>query len=136
MMQALSLSRRHVLLGGEAPLAARFQAIGQPEGFRVLRARTGFAQLRGPDGGTTAIRGFEGAVPGPTLRIKRGDELKVRLTNELVTDTAIHWHGVRVPNAMDGVVGLTQTPVGPGESFDYHFAPPDPGTFWFHASPR
>lgn len=124
-------------MGAGAVLAAPCLASAQPDGFRVLRARTGTAQLRGPDRGTTAIRGFEGAVPGPALRVKRGEELKVRLVNELVTNTAIHWHGVRVPNAMDGVVGLTQAAaVGPGESFEYRFTPPDAGTFWYHAAPR
>src|SRR6266550_8435620 len=106
------------ILGASAALVAPFGADAQPEGFRVLRARAGSAQLRGPDGGTTPIRGFEGTVPGPVLRVKRGGELRVRLVNELVTDTAIHWHGMRVPNAMDGAVGLTQPAVGPGESLD------------------
>src|SRR4029077_14430837 len=114
-----SVSRRSVVLGAGAAIAAAVLASAQLDGFRVLRARTGTAQLRGPDGGVTPIRGFEGAVPGPVLRVKRGEELKVRLVNELVTDTGMHWHGVRVPNAMDGVVGLTQATVGPGENFDY-----------------
>src|SRR5205807_4461813 len=123
-------------LGAGAAFAAPFRANAQPDGFRVIRARAGSAQLGGPEGGATPIRGFDGTVPGPILRIKRGEELRVRLVNELVTDTAVHWHGVRVPNAMDGVVGLTQAPVGPGESFDYRFMPPDAGTFWYRASPR
>ena len=78
--------------------------------------------------------GFDGAVPGPTLRVKRGDELRVRLVNELAEPSAVHWHGVRLPNAMDGVPPLTQPPVAPGASFDYRFRPPDAGTFWYHAS--
>ncbi len=48
--------------------------------------------------------------------------------------TAIHWHGVRGPNAMDGVPGLTQAAVEPGASFDYRFTPPDAGTFWYRGS--
>src|SRR5690349_16826652 len=135
-MMRLSVSRRSVLLGAGATLAAPRGALAQTDGFRVIRARTGTAQLRGPDGAATPIRGFEGAVPGPGLRIKRGEELRVRIANDLVTETAIHWHGVRVPNAMDGVVGLTQPAIGPGESFDYRFTPTDAGTFWYHALPR
>src|SRR5947207_712663 len=131
-----SVSRRSVVLGAGAAFAAPFRAYAQPDGFRVIRARAGSAQLRGPEGGATPIRGFEGTVPGPVLRVKRGEELKVRLVNELVIDTAVHWHGVRVLNATDGVVGLTQSAVGPGESFDYRFAPPDAGTFWYRASSR
>src|SRR5437588_3081023 len=138
MMRVLcqSVSRRSVVLGAGAFAATSLTTGAQPDGVRIIRARTGSAQLRGPEGGMTAIRGFEGAVPGPVLRIKRGEELKVRLVNDLVTETAIHWHGVRVPNAMDGVAGLTQAPVGPGESFDYRFAPHDAGTFWYRASTR
>ena len=70
--------------------------------------------------------------PGPTLRVKQGEELKVRLVNDLKQSTVIHWHGLRLPNAMDGVPFLTQKPIEPGASFDYHFAPPDAGTFWYH----
>ena len=77
--------------------------------------------------------GFDGTLPGPTLRVKRGEELRARLINELTEATSIHWHGVRVPNAMDGVPGLTQPAVAPGASFDYRFRPPDAGTFWYHA---
>src|SRR5690348_10462652 len=111
------VSRRGVIGGSVAvgatlfPLSSRAQSRAQPDGFRVITARTGTANLRGGDAGPTPIRGFEGSVPGPVLRIKRGEELKVRLVNELVTDMTLHWYGVRVPNAMDGVAGLTQTPV-------------------------
>jgi len=72
------------------------------------------------------------AGPGPTLRLRRGEELRVRLINDANAPTAIHWHGVRVPNAMDGVPGLTQAPAAPGASFDYRFTPLDAGTFWYH----
>jgi FtsP/CotA-like multicopper oxidase with cupredoxin domain len=132
------VSRRFVVSGGMALGATMFAlpARAQSDGFRVITARNGTASLRGGDAGPTPIRGFEGTVPGPALRVKRGEELKVRLTNELVTDTTIHWHGVRVPNAMDGVAGLTQTPVSPGDSFDYRFAPPDAGTYWYYVPSR
>jgi FtsP/CotA-like multicopper oxidase with cupredoxin domain len=94
--------------------------LAQTDGFKVLRARE---------------TGYEGAVPGPILRARRGEEVKVRLVNETSAATAIHWHGVRVPNAMDGT-SLTQDPVAPGAHFDYRFVPPDAGTFWYRASPR
>src|SRR5262249_50248301 len=59
---------------------------------------------------------------------------KLRLVNALPVDTSIHWHGVRLPSAMDGVVYLTQQPIAPGGSFDYRFTPPDAGTYWYHPS--
>lgn len=131
------LTRRAVIAGaGATSMLLGTGLTAQPDGFRVIRARPGSAQLRGPNQGPTPIRGFDGLVPGPVLRVKRGEEVKVRLSNELVADTAIHWHGVRLPNAMDGVPGLTQAPVSPGESFDYRFTPPDAGTFWYRASTR
>jgi FtsP/CotA-like multicopper oxidase with cupredoxin domain len=48
------------------------------------------------------------------------------------SDTTVHWHGIRLPNAMDGVPGFTQPPIRPGESFTYELTPPDAGTFWYH----
>jgi FtsP/CotA-like multicopper oxidase with cupredoxin domain len=77
--------------------------------------------------------GYDGIVPGPTLRARRGEELRVRLVNDLATPTSVHWHGIRLPNAMDGVPALTQPAIAPGASFDYRFRPPDAGTFWYHA---
>jgi FtsP/CotA-like multicopper oxidase with cupredoxin domain len=57
----------------------------------------------------------------------------IAFTNRLAEPTTVHWHGMRVENAMDGVSGLTQAPVQPGETFDYRFTPKDAGTFWAHA---
>jgi len=81
----------------------------------------------------TFVSSYDGTVPGPTLRITRGEDLCVRVVNDLAEPTSVHWHGVRLPNAMDGVPGLTQAPIAPGTSFDYRFRPPDAGTFWYHA---
>lgn len=66
------------------------------------------------------------------IRLKRGEMAHLLLRNQLKDHTAIHWHGLRVPHAMDGVPYVTQDPVKHGEEFMYSFAPPDPGTFFFH----
>ena len=71
-------------------------------------------------------------MPFPVLRARAGEEMRAELVNNLQEHTSIHWHGVRVPNAMDGVPYMTQMPVLPSERFTYTFAPPDPGTFFFH----
>ena len=76
--------------------------------------------------------GYNGRVPGPTLRFKQGERLHVMLENALPDATSIHWHGIRLPNAMDGVPHLTQPPVEPGARFEYEFDLPDAGTFWYH----
>jgi FtsP/CotA-like multicopper oxidase with cupredoxin domain len=134
----LASSRRRFLIGAGLALSAlRLPATAAAQGladeFRVLPARAGVAALRGPEQTPTAIWGYDGAVPGPTLRVRRGDELKVRLLNKLPEPTLIHWHGLRLPNAMDGVPHLTQEPVVPGASFDYRFRAVDAGTYWYHS---
>lgn len=84
------------------------------------------------DGRPLEVWAYNGQVPGPTLRIRLGETLRVKFTNRLAHPTTVHWHGVRVPNGMDGVPGVTQPPVRPGETFVYEFTPKDAGTFWFH----
>ena len=128
------LSRRRFLAGtgvafGSLGLPAILRAEVASDGFRILRAGQG--ATRG-EGQPPSWR-YDGTAPGRTLRLKRGEELRIRLVNELPEPTTIHWHGVRLPNAMDGVPHLTQPPVAPGASFDYVFRPPDAGTFWYHA---
>lgn len=75
---------------------------------------------------------YNGERPGQTIRIKHGQKLRVNFKNNLDEATTIHWHGVRVPNEMDGVPYVTQNPVEPGDTFVYEFTPKDAGTFWFH----
>ena len=136
-----ALNRRHVIAGLGVSLTAlalpRSSRAAEPvtlaaDGIRLLHARAGQARLRGPQEAATPIWGYDGMSPGPTLRVKQGEELKVRLINNLDQATVIHWHGLRIDNAMDGVPHLTQVPVEPGQSFDYRFTPPDAGTFWYH----
>ena len=70
--------------------------------------------------------------PPPVLRLRRGETFVAEVTNTLEDYTAMHWHGLRVPNVMDGVPYLTQVPMGPGDSYRYEFTPQDAGTFWYH----
>ncbi|MFO0842280.1 MAG: multicopper oxidase family protein [Gemmataceae bacterium] len=88
------------------------------------------------DGRPVQVWAYNGQVPGPTLRIRLGETLRVAFTNRLPQPSTIHWHGVRVPNRMDGVPGVTQPPVPPGGTFVYEFTPKDAGTFWFHPHVR
>ena len=71
-------------------------------------------------------------MPGPLLRFKKGERVRIVAENALPAPTAIHWHGVRVPNDMDGVPFVTQAPIKVGERFTYEFALPDSGTYWYH----
>lgn len=82
-------------------------------------------------GRVTRAWGFNGRVPGPTIEARVGDVLEVRLTNRLPEPTTIHWHGLRLPAAMDGT-DMVQHPIAPGTTFTYRFKLLDAGTFWYH----
>ena len=77
--------------------------------------------------------GYDGGVPGPEIRVTEGDTLRVKVLNRLPADTTIHWHGLPVPNAMDGVPHITQPPIKSGEEFTYEFVVPTAGTYVYHS---
>lgn len=130
------VSRRSVLLAGAGlalsraipPLPARAAQGGEYK----LVAKPGRVALVGEGQPQTAVWAYDGKVPGPTLRLRQGEPARIIVENRLNEDTTVHCHGIRLPNAMDGVPGLTQPPIRPGESFTYEFTPPDAGTFWYH----
>jgi len=76
--------------------------------------------------------GFNNQIPAPTIKAKKGDELFIKVKNNLPEPTLIHWHGIRLPAAMDGT-GEMQKSIQPGEEFEYRFVVSDAGTFWFHS---
>ena len=76
--------------------------------------------------------GYNGQSPGPTIEVVEGDRVRLFVTNKLPEHTAVHWHGQRLPNGMDGVGGLTQTAIQPGKTFVYEFVARRPGTFMYH----
>ena len=135
-----------VRLSRRAFLAASANAFGLtalPAWSRALTANDdGLLRLRtepaawslkpiGPD--VSGAWGYNGSVPGPTLRYRQGDQVRILLDNGLAQSTSVHWHGIRLPNAMDGVPHVTQPPVEPGETFAYVFELPDAGTYWYHS---
>lgn len=103
------------------------------EGGSVIRYRleAGKVNWEIAPGRTVHGYGFNGQVPGPILEAKQGVPLEIAFTNRLPEPTVIHWHGLRIPAAMDGTE-VVQRPVQPGETFTYRFTPPDAGTFWYH----
>lgn len=76
---------------------------------------------------------FNNSIPGPEIRVKLGDTVKINLENELKEPVSIHWHGYPVPNDMDGIPGVTQDAVVPGKTFTYEFKATVPGTYWYHS---
>lgn len=107
-------------------------AEGEPDVTVELAAREeSFALASGEE-----VRGYtiNGTSPGPALRVEQGDLVEVTLQNVDVPDgVTLHWHGVDVPNAEDGVAGVTQDAVGPGEEHVYRFVAEDAGTYWYHS---
>ncbi len=130
------VSRRSLLLAG-AGLALTAAIRSRPIYAADIRAhRVAAAPARtaliGENRPETDVWTYSGTVPGPAFRLKQGQPVRITVENRLDEDTTVHWHGIRLPNAMDGVPGLTQPPIKPGESFIYEFTPPDAGTFWYH----
>ena len=77
--------------------------------------------------------GFNGQVHGPTIEAVKGDKLRIYVTNRLPESTSVHWHGIVVPNGMDGVSGLNQKPIEPGETYKYEFQLRQHGTYMYHS---
>ena len=145
------LSRRGLLLGGMAvvgtgaltacsnpsgPAPSRFAipARLQPlAGQRVVEHRLTARATSLDLGGTTVDTwAFGDTAPGPLIRATAGDLVRIRLDNQLPTDTSVHWHGIALRNVADGVPGLTQDPIPAGSSYLYEFTAPDPGTYFYH----
>ncbi|HWT99746.1 MAG TPA: multicopper oxidase family protein [Terriglobales bacterium] len=97
-----------------------------------LTAKIRRQQFLAAPAGESDLATYDDAPGIKVIRLQHGQWLRARLHNALDEHTTIHWHGIRLPNAMDGVPYLTQAPVLPGESFTYAFQPPDTGTFFFH----
>ena len=102
----------------------------------ALHARPGTARLAPSGYPETPIWGYEGRVPGPTIRVPQGGRVARRFVNELPEGSTVHWHGIRIANAMDGAPEVTQPVVPPGADFLYDFVAPDAGTFWYHPHER
>jgi FtsP/CotA-like multicopper oxidase with cupredoxin domain len=133
----MRVSRRALVMGaGTAGLGATlpFRRGFAKSGIKEYRldAKPAVANLAGEGRPNTSVWAYNGDVPGPELRVRQGEPVRIVVDNKLGEDTTVHWHGIRLPNAMDGVPGLTQKPIRPGESFTYEFIPPDAGTFWYH----
>src|SRR5437016_339086 len=97
-----------------------------------IQAKIADAPLLGKDRPKTAVWAYNGKVPGPALRLRQGEPVRIVVENRLDEGTTVHWHGIRLPIAMDGVPGISQAPIESGRSFTYEFTPPDAGTFWYH----
>ena len=134
-MKHATPSRREFLRASSALALAPWVASGAAPvaQSRMLRAAPATQALVGAGGSPTAVWAYGGTVPGPELRYRQGERLRIEVENGLNVETTVHWHGIRVPNAMDGVPHLTQAPIATrGGRFVYEFDLPDAGTYWYH----
>ena len=124
------LTRRTLVFSAAAASVAPGLAWAAPQS---LRAEPATLQILPKGENATALWGFNGKSPGPELRFRQGDRAAIRFENATDQPSSVHWHGIRLKNAMDGVPGLTQPLVQPGDGYDYTFNLPDAGTFspWF-----
>lgn len=126
-------------IGGDNVQPATETAGGQPlayrekDGVKVFELTTRAVLWPILDGVSVTAYTYNGTVPGPMIRVTEGDRVRIIVKNELDDPTTIHWHGVDVPNNMDGVPGVTQDPIQPGETFVYEFTARPAGTFMYHS---
>ncbi len=125
------MKRREFLLGGAAAVSA-FGAggFGWAQGPDELVLQPASFTLRNTP--TTGMVSLSPDGPPPVLFGQQGKPMRLAVRNTLPGYTAMHWHGLRIANEMDGVPYLTQMPIGEGEVFIYEFTPPDAGTYWYH----
>jgi hypothetical protein len=116
---------------GDRPLAPRME-----NGVKVYDFESSVIQWYIlPDKSVTAYA-INGQVPGPRLELTEGDHVRINYTNNLPEPTTMHWHGLVVPNGMDGPANITQRPIAPGERFVYEFVVQQSGTYFYHSHDR
>ena len=126
------MNRRHFLASASAIAILPIHTFAG-QGTLRLKAEVVTQQIL-PDGnGATSMLGFNGSMPGPELRVRRGERITIDVENGLEEGTAVHWHGIRLENQMDGVPMLTQDLINPADTKAYSFLPPDAGTYWYHS---
>ena len=132
-----TISRRQALIAGAAlplSLAHTAHTLGRPPAqakpdYTLDIAHKSIAPLGTPVEATLV----NGKLPGPEIRYKEGDMFRVLVNNQLKVPTTVHWHGMLVPNYMDGVPTVTQYPIGPGDSVLYEYRLRQTGTYWYHS---
>ncbi len=124
MLAGSVIGMRLLGVGGEAQPRAAAKEF-------ALTARV--TEMRLASGETVAAWGYNGQVPGPEIRVKEGERVRIVFKNELPVPTSVHWHGVEVPWTMDGPPGINQKAVAPGETFVYEFVAKPAGTRFYHS---
>ena len=139
-------SRRRFMLGSAGLAAAGLAIPAWAKGASLTHAKQGFGELSGETidlavadhhttiGGRSAHAvAINGTIPGPLLRLREGQDLRINVTNHLAEDSSIHWHGLLLPFQFDGVPGISFPGIKPGQTFTYEFPVRQSGTYWWHS---
>ena len=116
---------------GDGTIFANYEKA--PDGAKVFKLEAAPYTWNVAPGVKKQAVAFNGTVPGPTLRVIEGEKVRVIVTNKMPEGTAVHWHGMVLPHKMDGVPGVTQAPIEPGQSMTYEFVATATGTHWYHS---
>ena len=128
------MNRREFLCATSAAALAPSLSFAAPK--TELIAEPVMAQILPEGQPATPSLGFNGGTPGPVLRTRQGEVFHIQFLNRIGDGSAVHWHGLRLTNTMDGVPGLTQDIVETNGDFHYNFRAPDAGTYWYHSHNR
>lgn len=123
-------------VGYEAPADARGDQPLEPrieDGVKVFDLNVSVIEWNILPGERVMAYAFNEQVPGPRIRVTEGDQVRINVTNDLPEETSVHWHGLILPNEMDGAADVTQEPIGPGESYAYEFTAGQQGTYFYHS---
>src|SRR3979490_3313917 len=101
-------------------------------GVKVFELRPSVIRWTILPGVTVDAYAYNGQIPGPRLHIRQGDRVRINVQNRLPEETTVHWHGLILPNNMDGPAEITQTPIRPSESYTYEFTATQHGTYFYH----
>lgn len=112
---------------GDQPLEPRIE-----DGVKIFDLETSVIEWNILPDVRVMAYAFNRQVPGPRLRVTEGDRIRINVTNHLPESTTIHWHGLILPNAMDGPAHVTQDPIEPGDTFTYEFTTRQSGTYFYH----
>ena len=124
-MPAAAAGRVRTLNGGSLP----FRKV---DGLKEFHLVAGEVEHEFAPGCVARCWGYNGSTPGPTIEAVEGDRVRILVTNNLPEGTSVHWHGILLPNGMDGIAGLTQEPIAPGETWAYEFTLHQEGTYLYH----
>jgi FtsP/CotA-like multicopper oxidase with cupredoxin domain len=123
-------------VGYQAPADARGDTVLRPrvvDGVNVFQLEASVIGWTILPQQSVEAYAFNRQVPGPRIEVTQGDRVRINVTNNLPEETSIHWHGLILPNEVDGAAGMTQDAIAPGETFEYEFTTREAGTYFYHS---